>query len=109
MEEQRVNAIIDLVEPPQTRPTLGDNFRVDCHITVWSNDEVLLIPTNALFRVDGEWTVFTVVDGIARQTGVEIGHSNGQDAEVLGGIEAGAAVIQHPGDSILDGTQVAPR
>lgn len=109
VEEQRVNAIIDLVEPPEQRPTLGDNFRVDCRITIWSQDDVLVIPTNALFRVDGHWTIFTVRQGIAHQTEVEIGHNNGQQAEVLRGVEAGETVIMHPGDSIEDGTAVAPR
>ncbi len=109
VEEQRVNTIIDLVDPPEMRPTLGDNFRVDCRITVWSHDDVLQIPTSSLFRVDGKWTVFTVETGVAKETAVQIGHSNGRVAEVLGGLEINTPVIMHPGDTIHDGVTVQHR
>ncbi len=109
VEEQRVNAIIDLDDPPKSRPTLGDNFRVDCRIAVWQSNDVLQIPTSALFRVDGQWTVFTVSNQLAKQTAVEIGQSNGQFAEVIGGLDENAQVIVHPGDKVQDGIRVAPR
>ncbi|MCG8651831.1 MAG: HlyD family efflux transporter periplasmic adaptor subunit [Pirellulales bacterium] len=109
VEEQRVNAIIDLVDPPQTRPTLGDNFRVDCRIVIWRASDVLQVPTSSLFRIDGQWTVFTVVNGIAKETPVEIGHNNGQQAEVLQGLSEGVTVVVHPGDAVVDGVGVAPR
>lgn len=109
VEEQRVNAIIDLIDPPEERPNLGDNFRVDCRVTVWSQEDVLLVPTNSLFRVDGQWTLFVVEDGVARQRSVDIGQDNGRSAQVLDGVEAGDVVIQHPGDGISDGGLVLLR
>ena len=109
VEEQRVNTVIDLVDPPDMRPTLGDNFRVDCRVTVWSHDDVLQIPTSALFRVDGEWTVFAVENDRAKETTVQIGHSNGRIAEVLDGLEINTPVIMHPGDSIRDEAPVQLR
>jgi HlyD family secretion protein len=109
VEEQRVNTVIDLVDPPDMRPTLGDNFRVDCRVTVWSHDDVLQIPTSALFRVDGEWTVFAVENDRAKETTVQIGHSNGRIAEVLDGLEINTPVIMHPGDSIRDEVPVQLR
>ncbi len=49
VEEQRVNVIIDLIDPPEKREQLGDGFRVDCEVIVWEADDVLQVPTSALF------------------------------------------------------------
>lgn len=109
VEEQRVNVIMDLIDPPESRHQLGDGFRVDCEIVVWQSDDALQVPMSALFRVDGDWHVFTLSGAIARLTRVEIAHSNGSMAEVVDGIQAGSQVITHPSDLIEDGVQVARR
>ena len=41
VEEQRVNAIVDLVDPPQDRTALGDGFRVEARIVVSEATDVL--------------------------------------------------------------------
>ena len=109
VEEQRVNVVIDLLDPPEARQQLGDNFRVDCRMIVWQSEQVLQMPTSALFRVEDRWHVFAVRDGIARLTAVEIGHNNGRQAEVTGGVESGTSVIIHPSDTLEDGIQVEQR
>jgi HlyD family secretion protein len=109
VEEQRVNVIIDLINPREERTQLGDGFRVDCEITVWQAPDVLQVPTSALFRVDEKWQVFVVDDSQAKLTEVEIGKNNGRVAQVLGGIEEGVRVVTHPGDAIEDGVRVAER
>ncbi len=109
VEEQRVNAIIDLVDPPDARPTLGDNFRVDCRIAVWRGEDVLQVPTSALFRIEGDWHVFIASGGIAKKIPIDIEHTNGQYAQVTGGLEPGQRVIVHPGDKVQDGVHVALR
>jgi HlyD family secretion protein len=40
---------------------------------------------------------------------VAIGHTNGIDAEVLGGITAGAEVVVHPSDRVADGARIVAR
>ena len=67
VEEQRVNVIVDLVDPPQQREALGDGFRVEARIVVAEAADVLKAPTSALFRVGDDWAVFRVEDGVARQ------------------------------------------
>jgi HlyD family secretion protein len=47
VEEQRVNVIGDIPDPPAS---LGAEFRVEAAIVVWSGDSVLRIPTTAIFR-----------------------------------------------------------
>jgi HlyD family secretion protein len=41
IEEQRVNVIIDLLEPIETRLRLDDAYRVEAKITVWESPNVL--------------------------------------------------------------------
>ena len=109
VEEQRVNVIIDLEDPPQERLQLGDGFRVDCEVVVWEQAEVLQIPTSALFRVDGTWHVFALMDGIAKRTPVVIGQNNGRTAQIIEGLEEGRSVIIHPSDQLDDGSPVEKR
>jgi HlyD family secretion protein len=109
VEEQRVNVIVDLVDPPHEREKLNDGFRVEARIVVAEADDVLKTPTSALFRVGGDWAVFRVEDGVARQQIVKLGLQNGLEAEVIEGLAEGDQVVTHPGDNITDGVRVKPR
>lgn len=109
VEEQRVYVIVDLIDPPDRRPSLGDGYRVEVEIILWENSDVLKVPTSALFRKAGQWAVFKVVDGEAHQQLVEIGHRNGLEAEVLKGLSEQDIVIVHPSDRISDGVKIAVR
>ncbi len=109
VEEQRVNAIIDIVNPVVERPTLGDGFRVEVRIVVWEGADLVLVPMSCLFREDDDWLVFTVRDGVAEKTPVGIGHRNAAYAEVLHGLALGDQVIMHPGDNVADGVTVSAR
>lgn len=109
VEEQRVNVIVSLVDPPKEREALMDGFRVEARIIVAEADEVLTIPTSALFRVGEDWAVFRVVEGIAHQQMVKLGLQNGLAAELVQGLSSGDTVVIHPGDNVEDGTAVARR
>ncbi len=109
VEEQRVNVIIDFVDPPQDRDGLGDGYRIEARITVWESPSVLAIPTGALFRHAGSWAVFTIDANRAGIRDVEIGHRNGEQAEVLSGLDEGESVVVYPSDRVHDGGRVVPR
>ena len=109
VEEQRVYVIVDLIDPPEKRSTLGDGYRIEAEIILWENESVLKVPTSALFRKGTQWAVFKVVEGKARQQSVEIGHRNGLEAEILKGLAEHDTVIVHPSDRIADGVQVSVR
>lgn len=103
VEEQRVNVIATIDDPP---PSLGDGFRVEARIFTWRGTDVLAIPASAIFRAQGQWAVYTIEDGRARRRPIEIGHRGRLDVEVLRGIVAGQAIVLHPGDRIHDGVKV---
>jgi HlyD family secretion protein len=109
VEEQRVYTIVDLVDRPEDRRSLGDGFRVEARIIIDEAADVLVVPTSALFRVGGKSAVFSVKDGIVHQQMVTIGRQNGLEAEVLKGLEKGDRVIVHPSDQVEEGVAVQQR
>lgn len=106
VEEQRVNVVIDLVEP---MPSLGDGFRVEARVVVWAADSVLTVPASAVVRDPDGWTVFTVVNGRAQAARVEIGHRTSGSVEIVSGVQEGTRVILFPSDQIVDGVRVRRR
>jgi HlyD family secretion protein len=109
VEEQRVKVRVDFVDPMPPGRELGDRFRVEARIVTWRGDNVLQIPTGALFRRGGDWMTFVVDDGNARLQEVEIGHHNGIVAEVHSGVTEGTIVVIHPPDRVSDGAAVSVR
>ena len=109
IEEQRVNVIIDFKGDQSYYEALGHGFQVDTRIVTWTGEDVLKVPLTALFRTDGEWTLFTVRNGEARLMRVETGHSDGIETEILSGVEEGTQVIIHPSDKIFEGVRVTER
>lgn len=108
VEEQRVNAVMDVVSPYASWKALGDGYRVAARIQIYRSDDAMMIPWSALFRKGQSWAVFTIVEGAARLRPVVIGRRNELDVEVQTGLEVGARVILHPSERISDGTLVVP-
>ncbi len=109
VEEQRVKVIADFVSPFEQRRTLGDGYRVEGAIVLWEGEDVVSIPTSALFRHGGQWAVFVVESRRAVRRPVEIGHRTGLTTQVLSGLEPGETVVIHPSDKVDDGVTVEPR
>lgn len=105
VEEQRVNVIGDLLDPPGR---LGDRYRVEVRIVLWESGDVLKIPAGALFRNPGAegWSVFVVQAGRTRRQAVQLGHRNPDEVEILSGLQPGAEVVVYPGDAVQDGARV---
>ena len=109
VEEQRVNVVLDFVDPATALAALGDAYRVEVRIVIWEAPAVLKVPTGALFREGEKWAVYTVENGRAHRVIVELGHQTGQEAEVLSGVSESVRVILHPGDTLKDGARVRER
>jgi HlyD family secretion protein len=109
VEEQRVNVLLDFVDPPSRRPAIADGFRVVAHVVIWRKPDVVQVPLSATFRAGKGWAAFAVRNGRAVLTPVEIGKSNDEFAQVLGGLNPKDRVIVHPSDRVRDGVGVAER
>jgi HlyD family secretion protein len=109
VEEQRVNVVLDFVDPAAARAALGDAYRVEVRVVIWEAPSVLKVPTSALFRERETWAVYVVEGGRAHRVKIDLGHQTSQEAEVTSGLTEGAVVILHPGDSLSEGTKVKPR
>jgi HlyD family secretion protein len=109
VDEQRVNVIVDIDDAPLA---IGDGFRVEASIIVWSSPKVLAVPRGALLQDDGDgagWSVFVISGGRAERRSLRIGHLAGAAAEVLAGLEAGDEVVLFPSDRLTPGTRVKSR
>ncbi len=106
VEEQRVRVLVDFTSPSEQWRRLGDQFRVEAVFIVGRGDDVVNVPTSALFRSDEGWAVFIVDGGTARLRDVEVGRRAGLRTEIASGLEEGETVIVHPSDSVADGSAV---
>ncbi len=109
IEEQRVNVIIDLTDPPKTWSRLGHGFEIVSRVVLWEHETVLKAPLTALFRNNGEWSVFAVDGGVAALRPVEVGRRTDLEAEILDGLAKDETVVRYPNDQIIDGTPVTSR
>lgn len=106
VEEQRVNVIVDLTDPLEKRPTLGDAYRVEARIVTWESADTLKVPVGALFQRGAGWQTYVLDGRAARLRAVTVGHRSSAEAEILDGLSAGDRVIVYPGDKIADGVHV---
>lgn len=104
LEEQRVRVVLDLTEPPP--PGLGNDFHVTVSIVVWNGQNVLGIPSTALFRSGDHWAVFAIHGGRARLEHVIPGPSDSARTAVDSGLSEGEAVVVQPSDAVRDGARV---
>lgn len=107
VEEKRVNVIADFVNPPCDRTKLGDGFRIEARVVVaTTSEESIKVASGALFRDGDAWFVFRIVDGVAKQSEVQRGQTNGLETEINSGLSADDLVILHPTDKIRHGVYV---
>ena len=109
VEEQRVNVLIDIDPSANAWQRLGDAYRVEVRVVVWQGDNLIKVPTGALFRVGDRWAAYVIESNRARQVLLELGQRTADEAEVRGGLTAGQTVVMHPSDLLSDGARVTVR
>ena len=109
VEEQRVNTMIRFADPADRPASLGHGYRVVTRIIIWEQEDALVVPSSALFRVGEHWSVYAVRNGRARSVRVEIDRNNGLQAHILSGLEEGDSVVLFPSSAITDNTAVTAR
>ena len=103
VEEQRVNVIADPVDP---LGPLGDGYRIEARVVIWSDDKVTKVAGSSLFRVGDAWHVFAVENGRAREREIRIGQRNQDEAQIVFGLNPGATVVRYPNNQLSDGARV---
>jgi HlyD family secretion protein len=109
VEEQRVNVIVDLVSPPDQWAGLGDAFQLDTRIAVFAQDDVLIVPSGALFRRGDGWNVYVAKESRAELRDIVLLRRSGRLAAVTAGLAAGERVIVYPSDRIAPGVRIEIR
>ncbi|MEO0912893.1 MAG: HlyD family efflux transporter periplasmic adaptor subunit [Pseudomonadota bacterium] len=109
IDEQRVDAIFDLVSPVAARGDLGDAFSVFLRIVEHQEEGALLVPLSAAFRRGDGWAVFRAQGEFAEEVAVELGRHNGRMAVVRSGLDPGDLVVTHPSDALTDGGLIVER
>ena len=106
VEEQRVNVIVDLVSPPDQWQSLGDAYRVEAKIIIWQQDDVLQVPSSAIFQDGDAWAVFVHDDGRAVKRQIQKGKKSGLLTQVISGVTESEQVIAYPDTHLRDGSRV---
>jgi HlyD family secretion protein len=109
VEEQRVPVIVDIIPGNDHVHRLQNGYRVVAEFITWSGEDILQVPTSALFRSGDKWAVFTVSQNRARLQHVETGHQSGLFTEIASGLNEGELVITHPDERIEDGVKITVR
>ncbi|EQA43711.1 HlyD family secretion protein [Leptospira broomii serovar Hurstbridge str. 5399] len=102
VEEQRVRVIIDFASPPE----MGDSFKIKAKIISFRKENVLILPSAALFRDGEDWAVFQVLKRKAKKVHVQIGARSGKSSLLLSGLKDGDEVILYPNEEIREGVIV---
>jgi HlyD family secretion protein len=98
--------LIDVLSPREQWAGLGDGYQVDTRITVFTQDNIEIIPVGALFRRSDNWSVYVVEDGRARLRTIDLDRRSGRFAAVKKGLTQGERVIVYPSDQIGPGVRV---
>ena len=109
IEEQRVNVVLDIIDPKEVWNKLGHSYRVTVRLITSHKTNVLRIPISALFRVDNQWASYVNEDGMASLRTLELGKFSLTHAEVISGLDAGDSVIVFPSDRVNIGVMVEVR
>ena len=107
VEEQRVNVLLDFVDPLDRAPTLGDGFRVEARIVTFVTNEAVKVPLAALFREGNGWAVFVAEGERAARRAVTVPRRNAAEALVESGLRPGEKVVVYPSDALRDGAPIA--
>jgi HlyD family secretion protein len=105
VEEQRVNVVLDFVEP-LALATIGDGYRVEAQVVIHRTEGALKVPVGAIFRHGEGWAVFVADGDVAARRAVRSSRRNGVEALIESGLAEGERVIVYPSDALEDGARI---
>jgi HlyD family secretion protein len=111
VEQQRVKVIMQFDPDDWKRlreqNDLGVDYRVRVRIFTAESSGGLMIPRSALFRGPAnDWRVYAIRGGRAELQAVQVGLSNDEWAEIVGGLAENELVILAPETNLTEGQRV---
>jgi HlyD family secretion protein len=103
VEQQRVPVEIELLESHQN---LRPGFGVDVEVITGEAKDALLVPSDAVFEMDGRDYVFVVEDKKAVLRQVNVGLGNRDWTQILDGLSEKETVIVDPPKEVEVGTRI---
>jgi RND family efflux transporter MFP subunit len=107
--DQRSRTVAVRVEPADQNGQLKPGMFAQVRLNTADRQNVVTVPKEAVVQRDGRNVVFTVQNGRARQTPVEIGVSDDRNVEIRSGLDQGIPVIITGLNTIRDNDLVVPR
>ena len=103
VEERRVRIV---GRPLRALDDVGDGYRAQIAVIVWSRADVLQVPASAFTRDASGWAVYVVEEGTVRRRAVTPGERGASAWEVREGIAEGTPVVRYPDVDLRDGARV---
>lgn len=105
LEEYRVKVTVAI--DPTDDSILKDGYEVQGKFQLYRAEDTLAVPNSALYKVDDNWCVFAVRDGVAVKTPVEIGYQAVSMTEIKAGLTEGEKIIKNANtEGLEDGVKV---
>jgi membrane fusion protein (multidrug efflux system) len=98
--DEATKTMLTEIELPNPSGELRPGMYASVQLEAERKRDALLVPVKTLLVEKAGTSVFTVVDGKARKTPVQIGFNDGNNAEIVGGIKSDQAVILLNGQTL---------
>ena len=105
LKEYKVHVVVTPDDPSELASMSG--YEAELKLRLFRGEDVLTVPSEAVFETDGEYFVFTVDGGKAVKTAVEVEYQSPLKTVILSGLSEGDAVIARAeAEGVYDGAAV---
>jgi len=104
--DARSRTVAVKISPEPGGPALFDGMFAQVRLEGASQSEAVLVPSKAVFQRDGKTWVAVVADGKANLREVKLGQTDGNQTEVLSGVNEGELVVVVGQERLADGQPV---
>ena len=105
LKEYKVHVVVTPDDPSQLSSMSG--YEADLKLQLFRGDDVLTVPSEAVFESGGAYYVFTVADGKAVKTAVEAGYRSPLKTVILSGLSEGDEIVARAeSEGVYDGAAV---
>lgn len=103
IEQKRIKVEIDIAG---STDTLRPGYDMNLKIILKESKDTLVVPENAVFKLEGKTYVFVDDNGKAALREVQTGLESGRKIEILSGLTEGEMIIESPGSELEEGKKI---